>query len=91
MQPVMPRLLGCAVENHEPRVRFQHATRFLESRERVGQVMMHEGAGGRRQKRRSQTGSPRRARDAMRSQAPFSFARLSIVAESSSPQTGTPA
>ena len=41
----MPHLLGGAVENHEARVRRQHAMHFLERRERVRHMMMHEGAG----------------------------------------------
>ena len=45
VQPAMPHLLGGAVEDHEARVRRQHAMHFLERRERVRHMMMHEGAG----------------------------------------------
>src|SRR5208283_3168858 len=43
IEPVMPHLLGGAVENYEARARRQHAMNFLERRERVRHVMVDEG------------------------------------------------
>src|SRR5215469_12181153 len=45
VQPAMPHLLGCTVENHQARVRREHAMDLPERSERVRHMMMYEGAG----------------------------------------------